>query len=68
MPVLGKFGPKNQNCQFKQILEYAKFNSAVHIFFIWQEYPFLANLVQKSNIVSLSSKFILKLIQIWAIQ
>ena len=54
MPVLGKFGPKNQNCQFKQILEYAKFNSAVHIFFIWQEYPFLAYLVQKSNIVSLS--------------
>ena len=59
IPFLGKFGPKNQNCQFK-----LKFGTKTNLnmqnlvvlftfsVFDWK-YPFWANLVQKIKIVSL---------------
>ena len=59
-PFQGKFGPKNQNCQF-QLKFGTKTNSnmqssvVVFTFCVldWK-HPFWANLVQKLNIVSLS--------------
>ena len=58
--LLGKFGPKNQNCDFKLkfvlrlIQIYAIFNGSVNFFCFRLEIPFLANSVQKLKIVSLS--------------
>ena len=60
IPFLGKFGPKNQNYQFK--LKFGTYtnsnmqNSMVMFIlsvFDWK-YPFWANLVQKIKIVTLS--------------
>ena len=71
---LGKFGPKNQNYQFK--LKFGTYtNSNMHnsvvIFtfsvFDWK-YPFWANLVQKVKTVSLSWNFVPTLIRISRIQ
>ena len=68
MPFLGKFGPENQNCQFK--LKFVTStnsnmqNSVVMFTFsvLSWKYPFWVNLVQKIKIVSLSSKLGLRLI------
>ena len=59
MPFLGKFGPKNQNCQFKlkfgtQANPNMQNKMVVFIFAVLdQEHPFWTNLVQKIEIVSL---------------
>ena len=73
-PFLGKFGPKNQNCQF-QLKFGTKTNSnmqspmVVFTFCVldWK-HPFWANLVQKLNIVSLSWNLVSILIRICRIQ
>ena len=44
---------KNQNCQFKLKFGNEGFNGVVYFFCFRLETPFLANLVQKLNIVSL---------------
>ena len=60
IPFLGKFGPKNQNCQVKlkfgtlDKFEYAKFNNDVDIFCFQLEIPFLDKFGPKNQIVSLS--------------
>ena len=62
MPFLGKFGPENQNCQFK--LKFVTStnsnmqNSVVMFTFsvLSWKYPFWVKLVQKVKIFSLSSK------------
>ena len=71
---LGKFDPKNQNCQF--ILKFgtwtnsnmqnsmAMFNFSA---FYWN-YPFWENLVQKIKIVNLFWNLVPGLIRIWRIQ
>ena len=60
IPFFSKFGPKNQNCQFKPKFG-TKTNSnmrnsmVMSTFSIFdRKYPFWANLVQKFKIVSLS--------------
>ena len=55
--ILGEFGPKSQNCQFK--LKFGNFsmrNSIVMFTFsvFNRKYPFWVNLVQKVQIVSQS--------------
>ena len=74
IPFLGRFGPKNQNCQF--ILKFgtwtnsnmqnsgAMFNFSA---FDWN-YSFWANLVQIIKIVSLSRNLVLRLIPICRIE
>ena len=59
-PFLGKFVPKNQNCQFKlnfgtlDKFKYTKFNNDVDIFCFQPEIPFLGKFDPKNQIVSLS--------------
>ena len=73
-PFLGKFDPNNQTCQFK--LKYGTYtnsnmqNSMVMLTFSVSEQNtlFLANLVQKIKIVSLSWSFTPRLIPICRIQ
>ena len=48
IPFLGKFGPKNQNCQYAEIwylnqFEYGEFNGAVHFFCFRAETSLLVN-------------------------
>ena len=71
---LGKFGPKNQNCQFK--LKFGTYtisnmqNSLVVFIFsvLYGKHSFWADLVQKIKIVNLSWNLISRLIRIWIIQ
>ena len=74
IPFLGKFGPKNQNYQFK--LKFGTYtnsnmqNSMVMFIlsvFDWK-YPFWANLVQKVKLICLSWNLVPRLIRIWWIQ
>ena len=59
-PLLGKLGPKNQNCRFKlQLCTYTNSNMqnsmvVFILFFLDRKYPFWTNLVHKIKIVSLS--------------
>ena len=69
-----KFGPKNQNYQFKLKLG-TKINSnmqnsvVIFIFpFLDRKYPFWVNLVQKSKIVSLNLNLIPTLLQVCKIR
>ena len=58
-PFLGKFGPKNQNCQFKLKFgskTYLKMQNLMAMFtfsVLNRKHPFRANLVQKIKIASL---------------
>ena len=73
-PFYGKFGPKSQNYQFK--LKFStqanlnKQNSMIMFTFavLNQKYPFLANLVQKTTIATLSRNLVLRLIPICKIR
>ena len=70
IPFLGKFGPKNQNYQFK--LKFGTYTNSnmqiwmmLFIFFVFKwKYPFWANLVQKIKIISLSWNLVPRLIRI----
>ena len=60
MPVLGKFGPKNQTCQFKvkfgiQTISHMQSLMVMFTFPVldWK-YPFRVNLVRKIKMVHLS--------------
>ena len=74
IPLLGKFGPKNQNCHFK--LKFGTYtnsnmqNSMVMFsFFVFdRKYPFWANLFQKVKIISWSWNLVARLIWICWIQ
>ena len=71
---LGKFGPKNQNYQFK--LEFGTYSNSnmqssmvMPTFFVFDwKYLFWANLVQKVKLISLSWNLVPRLIRIWWIQ
>ena len=70
IPFLGKFGPKNQNYQFK--LKFGTYTNSnmqnsmvMFIFFVFDwKYPFWANLVQKVKIISLSWNLVPTVIQL----
>ena len=53
-PFFGKFGPKNQNCQFwpeiwfLDYFEFAEFNGAVHFFCFRSEKAFLGKFGPKN--------------------
>ena len=71
---LGKFGPKNQNSHFK--LKFGTYTNSnmqssmvMFIYFVFDwKYPFWANLVQKSKIISSSWNLVPGLIRICRIQ
>ena len=74
MPILGKFGPKNQNCQFKVKLDTwtnSNMQNSMVIFssfFFDRKYPFWANSVQNVKIIALSRNLVASLIPICRIQ
>ena len=71
---LNKFGPKNQNCQFKvkfDIQPNSNMQNSVVVFtfFVFdRKYPVWANLVQNVRIVSLRIDLVASLIRVCRIQ
>ena len=74
IPSLGKFGPKNQNDQFR--LKFGTYTNSnmqnsmlIFTFSVFdRKFPFWANLVQKIKVISLSWNLVPRLIQICKIQ